>query len=419
LSKRRFPAAIAALLLILSLCFAIEKEKTAPNNVPRSELRIALLTGFSYTGDSAAASIERSFVYSLQRTAPQVIVEIVRAESPYEVAAACDTLLRQDALRLIVFAGDEGAAVVTALGAATQHIPVLKLTSDPRSCSRLCPVFFDFLPSGEMQARYLAEFASRDLSVPACMLLTAQDARGRALADGFKQGLKSSKAILEGQRFYPVDTYSVRAGLAALFADSTRLARGGTGLKTALSSEERAQAFGDASRGEVLFTPGADSTKVDTIHYREGLFFAVTPERALEYSKQLPVMPTATMLMGNSSWIDLQEGARLAPALNGMYISAPLLPEESVSDTGLIVLDYRMAVGKRTLSAWELLGLDAGEFVGRVLDQSPRKAQEVAKLLSEAPRYVGRATVVDFAGGHENRAARVLRFDNGDLRVIR
>lgn len=382
---------------------------------PHADDHLTLLVSFAWLGDSVGANIEQSFRYATTRSALPLPVDIVHAGSAYEAAAACDTLMKKDGLRLLVFAGDEGSAAVVAMKSAEFKVPVLKLTNDYRSLTALSPLLVDFLPSTDAQGRCLAEFAARTLGIAGSLVLCPDDARGRASMDGFRAGLRESKKLLESAKYYPTDAVSIRSEVEALFADTVRLSLGGVKVESALTNEERAEMFGDSQRGEVLFGAGsADSTAAEADKAREGFFFSIASDKIDAYAKQLPAMPEGTVLLGNSSWMDMDALNRQLNVTDDMYIVVPLLPV--TSDTSEFFRGYQ-ATKNHPATPWELLGLDAGEFVGQVFAKQPKSRADVVKSIVGLT-YTGRAVAVDFGDGHENRKARIMRFDGGNLITI-
>jgi hypothetical protein len=376
---------------------------------------VVLLLAFSWEGDSAAALIERGVRFGVAHSDSTLGFDVVKCGSAYEVRAACDTLMQQESRRLIVFAGDEGAAAVVAILSSQHRMPVLKLTGDSRSMTPLSNQFFEFLPSGETQGRTLGDFAARFLGLSGAMVYTPLDARGRALADGFKSGFVKAGGALEVQQWYPPDAMAIRPGIDAMFADTARKALGGTRLNSALSPEERAQMFGSSQGGEVLYAGQADTLHGDSVRAREGFFFALTPEHVEGFAKQLPTLAPKTVLLGNSSWVDLDVLERRETVTNGMYIVLPLMPE--ALDTSGFLVSYQQTGA--VVNEWSLLGLDAGRFLGQVISGAPRTRMDIARALTEAPRMTGISVIVDFQKGHENTAARVVRYEDGGLRVVK
>jgi ABC-type branched-subunit amino acid transport system substrate-binding protein len=379
---------------------------------------IILLMAFDWADDPAALELERGFFFALRRVVDSSNVAIIKVESPIECAQACDSLMVPSGPHLIVFAGDDGAAAVVALKSAASHTPILKLTSDAQSVSKLSSSVFEFLPSAAAQGDILGKFAVRNLNVTAAMLLSERDLRGHAAVAGFRHGFAAAGGSIEAARDYAPDASSVRGELTDLFSSQSRLSHGGKPLNEALSSSERTEAFGDSMRGEVLFDQSkADSDTVDSVAVnREGLFFALSTEKLELFSSQLPTVPEGTILLGNSGWINLETLKRHQNALDGMYMVAPLLSQGTDSNS---VLSAYMQETKADAGAWELLGLDVGAFVGHLMASAPRNRADVAKALLNAPHFTGAAVIVDFDGSQENKSARILRFEDGVLRVLR
>jgi hypothetical protein len=207
----------------------------------------------------------------------------------------------------------------------------------------------------------------------------------------------------------------VRPELAAIFSSDARAAGGRAPITAALTPEERTEAFGDSHRGEVLFSGTEnDSASVPPL-LGEGLFFVVSPDKAESFAGQLTLLPKGTVLLGNSSWVNSGALASANANTDGMHIVVPLLPK--VIEKDALLAGYEAETGGEA-NEWELLGLDAGDFVGKVM-ASPRAKQDWAKLIPQMPRFAGRAVEVDFGGSHENRVAQVLRFEDGELVPVR
>jgi len=411
---RQFGIVAALLCVVLGgMCAQIAVAQSHTGALERPW--VTLLFGFASEGDSAAAIVERSLKFGAARSDSALKFEVVRCGSSYETQAACDTLMRLDGTRLIVFAGDEGSATIVAMMSALHHVPVLKLTSDPRTLTHLSSYFFEFLPCCETQSRVLGDFAVRYLGLAGAMVFTPRDAHGRALADGFKKGLASAGALIEVQRWYSPDAAAIRPDIDAMFADTARLAHGGTRLQSALSPAERAQVFGNAQSGEVLYAGPADSLTADLSRAMEGFYFALSPDRVDAYATQLPTLAPKTLLLGNSSWVDLDALERRETVTEGMYISLPLMPQ--ALDTTGFVTSYQQTGA--IVNEWALLGLDAGQFLGKVLVSEPRSRADVTRALADAPRMTGISAIVDFRNGHENGAARIVLYRDGQLRVVK
>jgi hypothetical protein len=81
-------------------------------------------------------------------------------------------------------------------------------------------------------------------------------------------------------------------------------------------------------------------------------------------------------------------------------------------------MQYETATGAPP-DPWELLGIDAGEFVGQYVATKSTNRTAVKKSLSSVEEFTGLAVTVDFNGGRENRFARILQHRNGELTVAR
>jgi len=378
-----------------------------------SEGRVVLLVAFAWS-EGPADNIRRSFTYAARQAYPPFTVDAIRCASPYEVTVVCDSVMQKSDVRLVVFAGDEGPAAVVALQSAKYRVPVLKLTSDTRSYTVVSPYLLEFLAGGGRQAEVLGQFAVNELRLAQLMILSPADSRGHVLESSFRAGVERAGGTVEDTRAYEPETPNVRPELAAIFSSESRVAGGRAPLTAALTPEERTEAFGDSQRGEVLFSGTDDSTSPPP-RLGEGLFFVISPDKAESYAAQLILLPKGTLLLGNSSWVGLGALPGENAATEGMHVVVPLLPE--VIEKDALLSGYEAETGEEA-NEWGLLGLDAGDFVGRVMASS-RAKQDLSKVIPQMPRFVGRAVEVDFAGARENRVAKVLRFENGEFVPVR
>jgi hypothetical protein len=389
---------------------AADKTAERASAVKDGDTKAVLLISFGWP-EGPAENIRRSFLYAARQAFPPYTVDIVQCGSPWEATAACDSVMQVSEVRLVVFAGDEGSAASVALLSAKRRVPVLKLTSDTKSFAPFSTHLFELLPSGEKQAEALGQFTVRDLHLAQTMILRSNDARGITLGSSFERGVTNAGGTLDVTRSYEPETQNIRPELAEIFSDQRRLARGAAPLKAALTPEERTEVFGDAHGGEVLFSGTEEDSTSPAVLTGEGLFVVLTPDKVGSYAAQLTMLPKGTILLGNSSWINPAALSDHDPVTSGMHIVAPLLPK-AVAKDGLI--DGYEAEKSGEANEWELLGLDAGEFVGKVMN-NPRGRQDLTKIIPQMPRFVGRVVEVDFGGAHENRLAKILRFENGEL----
>lgn len=434
-------AVVPAALALLLGCHAVRpalgrgepvpREQPAPAVAPRAEAaaeagaskgpsakegegKVVLLVAFGWS-EGPAGNIRRSFTYAARQAYPPFTVDVIRCASPYEATAVCDSVMQKSDARLVVFAGDEGPAAAVALLSAKYHVPVLKLTSDVHSYTSLSPYLFEFLAGGERQAEVLGQFAVHELRLAQLMILSPADTRGSVLESSFRSGVERAGGTVEDARAYDPETPNVRPELTAIFSSESRTAGGRTPLTAALTPEERAEAFGDSQRGEVLFSDSEDDSATSPPLLGEGLFFVISPDKAESYAGQLALLPKGTVLLGNSSWVNLGALAGENANTDGMHIVVPLLPK--VIEKDALISGYEAETGGEA-NEWDLLGLDAGDFVGRVMAGS-RAKQDLAKVIPQMPRFEGRAVEVDFGGAHENRVAKVLRFENGEFLPVR
>jgi ABC-type branched-subunit amino acid transport system substrate-binding protein len=383
-----------------------------------SEGRVALIIAYSGAeNDPTAKQMQRSFRYGADYGKKPFPVTIFIVGSAFEAARTAKSLMKQDSLLMVFFAGDEGAALSVALVAKDSKVPVLKLTSDVRSLASFSNEVFEFLPSMETQAVQLGKFAADVQHNKSGMVLSSNDEKGLALAEGFRRGMVSESGVIESEEFYAPESESIRPELEKVFSNLERISKGKTPLKSALTPEERASLFGNAQGGEVLVgDPVTDSLEVDSVKNEDAFFLALSPERISAYASQMRSLPKKTTLYGNSSWIDPESLAKQSKVTAGMYIAAPLLPEMQESDDVLRLYETAIS-GKAT--AWELLGLDAAEFVGTVLETKPINRDAMRRGVVRTCPYFGRVVTVNFLNTQENQSARILRFEDNELKVVR
>lgn len=382
--------------------------------VKDGESKAVLLISFGWS-EGPAENIRRSFLYAARQAFPPYTVDAVQCGSPWEATAVCDSVMQLKDVRLVVFAGDEGSAASVALLSAQHRVPVLKLTSDTRSFTPFSSYLFEMLPSGERQAEAMGQFAVRELRLAQTMILCPDDIRGTVLGGSFERGVKSVGGTLDVTRTYEPETQNIRPELAEIFSDQRRMARGATPLKAALTPEERTEAFGDSHSGEVLFSGTENDSTSPLVLLGEGLFVVLSPEKVNTFAGQLTMLPQGTMLLGNSSWINPTALSEHDVVTSGMHIVAPMLPEAAEKD-GL--MNSYETEKNGDANEWELLGLDAGEFVGKIMN-NPRGRQDLTKIIPQMSRFVGRAVEVDFGGARENRLLKILRYENNELVPVR
>jgi ABC-type branched-subunit amino acid transport system substrate-binding protein len=383
-----------------------------------TEGRIALIIAYpGMENDPTAKQIQRSFRYGADYGKQPFQVTILIVGSAFEAARSARSLMQQDSLLFLIFAGDEGAAMSVALLAKEHKVPMLKLTADERSFLSFSPEVYEFLPSMEMQAMQLGIFAAEVQHNRSGMVLSSDDEKGRALADGFRRGMRNENVSVDAVEFYPTDAGSIRPDIERVFSNKQRIAAGKTPLSGVLSAEERAQFFGNAQGGEVLMSDSApDTMKTDSIATNDAFLLVITPERLVSYASQLRSLPKNTTLYGNSSWIDTDALNKSRKVADGMFIAAPLIP--TVRDSEEVLHRYETAIGgKATL--WELLGLDAAEYVGSIMTNKMINRDDARHAILRTSPYFGRVVTVDFKSTHENQSARILQFKDGDLQIIR
>jgi hypothetical protein len=395
---------LSRFLLLLLLGFALVARA--------ADEPVALILSFGGPGDPDAEDLERAFHYAAEHAASPFSVSIVHAASTFDAANAAARAMQSDATRLVICAGDEGAAVAVALLSKQYQTPVLKITSEPHSFTNLSAWLYEFLPSLEAQGEVLGDYVVRSRQCRFACTLTSDDDRGNALAVGFRSGVERAKAVVNGEEHYKPGSPRIMPELTGIYRAQAEGAADGA---SALSAGEREELFGDSTGGEVLATTSA-SDEAGGPEMQDALFFALTSDRIDAYAAQLKKLSRHTLLCGNSGWIHPSALARNRRVTADMVIVAPMLPEPR--DTTQLLTDYADATDMPA-GEWELLGLDAGEYVSRLLAARPSSRQDVLRVLNELDEFDGAAVQVDFRYGHENRGARLLRFNGGQLEVLR
>ena len=336
--------------------------------------------------------------------------------------SACDSLMAEDGpARLLVFAGDEGAAAAVALMSAEYHMPVLKLTSDTRSFARFSDSLYEFLPSMELQSQRLAEYAAKDLKLPTAVTLTPEDARGRALGDGFRQRpRKPQRPNLLAQRFYHPRSvrYPARRGgccfpIRAARARRHRAERGAA----ARTSGRRCSAIRSRARC-CLPRAARDSATAAAPAAGQGSFLLrdrARKGRSLRAATSVAARGHAAV---RQQQLDGFRGA-LAPAVGDRRHVHQRAAAAAHRRSRRVLGCLSSRQHNRDATDWERLGLDAGP-VCQPGHGGPDRARgsDVRGGSAETP-FTGRAVIVEYAGGRENRAVRVVRFENRELRLVR
>jgi ABC-type branched-subunit amino acid transport system substrate-binding protein len=393
-----------------------QRVKSFSETVQLTEGNVAFIIAFpGAEGDPTARQMLRSFRYVADYGDHPFPVTIIVVSSAYEAAIAAKSLMQDDSLLLLVFAGDESAALGVTFLSNVSKVPVLKLTSDTRTLTTFGSELFEFLPSSATQAAQLGKFAARDLHNQSGMILSSADEKGRALALGFKSGMIAEHGRLESEEYYSPETESVRPDLERVFANKTRISSGKSPLRGALTPEERAELFGNARGGEVLMGDHDSDIGADSSRGKEALFFGIISEKIDAFSSQLRTLPRDVTFFGNSSWIDNDALSRQSKITDGMFISAPLLPEPLETDD--LLRRFETAIGGKA-TAWELLGLDAAQFVSQVMTKKPQRRSEIRSTILNITPFFGRVVTVKFEGKHENQTARILKYEDGELKVV-
>lgn len=370
--------------------------------------RIALLLAFPELHDPAADQLKQSFLFAATQL-DKFDVDVKRVGTAFAAVQELDKAVK-DNYDLLVFAGDEGSATALALANADLEFPILKLTSTPRSLAHLSTGLVEFLPSQETQAMTVARYAGMELQIPHGLLLTPESDAGQAHCDGFKRssdfGLTLDTAIT-----YSSDANNVRPELYDVLSASSRLARGGEVVDGVLSREEREKLFGADGKGETSVPP-----LPETSAGAEAFFFSLSGDQIINYCTQLGRLPEGMTLIGNSSWLDERALLNQINVTREMLIISPLLPFADRETELYIAFDEQEDFD---LTAWQLLGLDAADFVAAAMTTQISSGADFVDAARDVGHFSGSAVEVEISAAGENRLARIIRFDGEILKVVK
>lgn len=383
--------------------------------IPRGA--VLVLLAFSEKDAPEARALRQSIEFAASRGASRFPVAFREVTSSYECVQTARQILSDGNVHLLVFAGDEGSATALAVLSGQYEVPVLMLTGYAHSLTSLSDYVFEFLPDRETQGFALGRFAAENLEVRSALELVVSDEEGQALEQGFRAAVERAGAAVEAVEWYSPSAPSVRALLRELFTPSRGTGEEGSTLSTALTDSEMAALWG-SSTGEVLLLREPDSLRPSPTHQsgQRALFFGIPSGRAADMASQMGTLPRRTTLLGNSAWIDPGALKEFPEVCEGLVVSAPLSPEVEIR--GLVQQVYEDSV-ERQASVWELLGLDAAAFIGMILTHHPDSPSTMRRALLAAGPFTGSAVRVDFEGGRQNRAVRILRYEQGAFTVLR
>jgi ABC-type branched-subunit amino acid transport system substrate-binding protein len=353
--------------------------------------------------------------FALRHGSPRIAITFKEVSSTHECAQIARQLMADDKTQLLVFAGDEGSASTLALLSDKYQVPILMLTGYAHSFTDLSDEVFEFLPSRSAQSSALAEFAAKELQIHSFLELVPSDDEGRALEDGFRKRAESEGATVKAVEWYSPRAPSVRVQLRSLFAASKVNSKEDAQLNAALSDSELTALWG-GNEGEVLLLNREDSLQALTEGAKEALFFAIPSGRVADMASQIGSLPPQTILLGNSSWIDDKDLERFTEVSEGLIVAAPLIPE--TDKPGLLQDSYEDSVG-REAGLWELLGMDAAALLTKVMTKQPVSRQATKDALMEVDFFEGSAVRLEFQGGRENQAVRILRYEGGTFQILK
>ncbi|MBK6766829.1 MAG: tetratricopeptide repeat protein [bacterium] len=282
---------------------------------------VVLLLGFPDQHDIAPQQLDDAFVFAAQQLAA-FDCEVWYASSAFGTVQALDSAAQND-VDLIVFAGDEGSAMALTLANSERNMPVMKLTSTPRSMASLCETMIELLPSQETMAASAAKYVAMELGVRHGLMLTPDSDLGKAHRDGFGRS-EACGLVLDAQLTYPADVANVRRELYDLMSTPARLERGGEMVDALLSRKEREQIFGGSGEVSVQAVT-TESSQGGT--GSEAFFLSLQTEQINSYCSQLANLPKGMFLVGNSSWLDARALATQAKVTRDMIIVVLCCPK--------------------------------------------------------------------------------------------
>ncbi|MCB1061035.1 MAG: hypothetical protein KDB65_12450 [Calditrichaeota bacterium] len=379
-------------------------------DVQGSEYRpkVRLLLAFPDVGDPAPDQLESAFKLAASHI-DKYDVDVVRAGSAYSAVQTLDQTAK-DGYDLLIFAGDEGSATSIAIANAEHDFPILKLTSTSRSLAPFSTGMVEFLASQESQAAHAARFAANDLEIRHGIMLTPTSDLGAAQKSGFER-CEDFGLVLDAEVEYPAGASSIRPELYDVMSAPDRLDRGGELVETVLSRKEREKLLGPDGKGEIS-TRALAATSVGP----EAFFFSVPGEQINNYCSQLGRIPDGMTLIGNSSWLDERSLLTQTTITEDMYVVVPLLPfadrytelYESIKDE----LEFEV-------SPWELLGIDAADFVSAAFSRQFASGADFVDAAREVGNFSGAAVSVDISASGENSLARMLQFDGEEFHPVK
>lgn len=372
--------------------------------------RVVLLLGFPDPHDPAAQQLDEAFVFASSQLAA-FDCEVWYASSAYGTVQALDSAA-MEGVDLIVFAGDEGAAMALTLANSERNVPLMKLTSTPRSMASLCESMIELLPSQETMAVSAAKYVTMELGIRHGLMLTPDSDLGKAHHDGFARA-EDCGLTLDAELTYPADIANVRRELYDLISTPSRMERGGQMVDALLSRKEREQLFGGS--GEVSVQTIVNDAAPDE-QDSEAFFFSLQPEQVNSYCSQLASLPPGMILVGNSAWMDERALIAQVKVTRNMIIAVPLLPEPDRDTELSVALREKNSVDP---TAWQLLGLDAAEFVAAVFAEQQAHSAAFVQAARDVGYFRGASVHVEIAPNGENRMARLMKFNGEALTAVK
>jgi ABC-type branched-subunit amino acid transport system substrate-binding protein len=335
---------------------------------------VAFIQAAGESGDAAFGMLAEGFAYGAAVEGASFAYSQATSLGAYKTTFALREAMANEDIHLLVFAGGEEAAVVAALLSADFQMPVLNLTSDAISLTSLSRYFYELLPSAQAQGELLGTFAVDELHISAASALLPDRDRMVELWAGFSTVFARHELPAIGLEPYPAESASIKSRLAD--------------LHTALDPQTAPRA----------------------------VLIAVPMERLDIFAPQISPFSADTYLLGNAGWSNEESLARYRRLTEGMHIVSPLLP--FVADTTAALRNYYEAQGEWP-NEWFRVGADAAAFVQEILAGGAKSRKQVLSYLTEQGVFEGASIKVDFRYSHENREARILKFDGHKLSVVR
>ncbi len=380
---------------------------------------VVVLLAFPDPDAPEARALRRAMQFAAARGLLRFPVVFHEVGGSHECAQTAIRLFEDENVGLVVFAGDEGSATALAVLSNQYQTPVLLLTGYTSSLCDLSDYLFEFMPSRKTQGFALGKYAGEELQIRSVLELVVEDENGQTIEAGFRRGIQEANGVIVGQEWYLPTAHSIRAPLRNLFTPPRGENEPEKLLSTALTDSEMAALWGN-NEGEVLLLKKEDSlatvTRTPAPAGKRALFFCIPSGRASDMISQMGTLPRRTTFLGNSAWIDGEALQEYPEVSDGMIIAAPLLPE--VKFRGLMQQVYEDSIGQKA-TIWELLGFDAAKFIGEIVSKKPKSRSAFKEALEQTEPFFGTSVQLDFKGGRENQAVRILKYESESFLILK